>query len=186
MGYPIASRVKSCRNRLGWTEGGLAQRSGVTAQGIAEIERAGRMPTVPELVGIAMALGVACDDLLGLKLPATVTVGSTTVTIGVRIKGCLSDDRAVMERLDECRKAIEAALSGPVAPPEGSIPSEYRELHEALRQARNQGSMWEARATEAEAKVKALESYLSIERQETGRLRSTIARFQTEGGSFPS
>jgi transcriptional regulator with XRE-family HTH domain len=138
MGYPIASRVKSRRDRLGWTEGGLAQRSGVTVERIAEIERAGCMPTVPELVGMGVALGVSCDALVGLKLPATVTVGRTTVTVSTRIEGMFSDDRTVLETTNLCVKAVQAALSpSPPAPPvEVRVPARaYSDLRNEVKAA---------------------------------------------------
>lgn len=174
----IAARVKSCRDRLGWTEGGVSRHSGVPVERIEEIERRGSLPTVPELFAIAKALGVTCDVLVGMKLPATVTVGDTTVTISVSVVGLYSNDRIVMQRTKECADAIKRSLSGPPAP-DGSVPTEYRELHDLVRRERNVSAMHAERVTAAQTRINGLESALRLERQATAHLRAEIARLQS-------
>ena len=176
---PIAARVKSCRERLSWSESGLSRLSSVPVERIEEIEREQSLPTVPELFAIAKALGVTCDVLVGMKLPATVTVGDVTVTVSVSVAGVFSTDRVVMKRTKECADAIQRALGGPPVPPADSVPAEYRELHDSLRQQRNVSAMHAERVTEAQTKIKGLELALRLERQATAHLRAEIARLQS-------
>jgi transcriptional regulator with XRE-family HTH domain len=63
---PISRRLRSTRDRVGWTREALAYHSGVSWSAIAQIESGRRPSPRPEtLWALAQALGVTVDYLLG-------------------------------------------------------------------------------------------------------------------------
>jgi transcriptional regulator with XRE-family HTH domain len=64
----LAKRVKECRNKKGWTQQKLAEKTGLSFNTITKIEQAiGNSPTLKTLVKLADALGVGLDELAGRK-----------------------------------------------------------------------------------------------------------------------
>jgi len=61
----VAEEVRGFRARRGWTQAQLADRAGVSATLIYELERGRANPTLGTLVKIAAALGVEAVELFG-------------------------------------------------------------------------------------------------------------------------
>ncbi len=63
----FARRVKFARQRQKLTQAQLAERSGLTAAAISQIESGDRMPAFKTIVALARALGTTPNDLMGLE-----------------------------------------------------------------------------------------------------------------------
>lgn len=63
----LPDRIIKCRRERGWSQECLAKMSGTTYVSISCYERGTRFPTADILAGIAAALDVSCDWLLGLS-----------------------------------------------------------------------------------------------------------------------
>lgn len=63
----LPGRIYRTRIRLGLTQDELAKRAGTTSVSISCYERGTRFPTADILAGIAMALNVSSDWLMGLS-----------------------------------------------------------------------------------------------------------------------
>lgn len=63
----VAARIKRARWRLGWTQADAAHRVGLTFRYFAEVERAGRNPTLDVLFSIANGLKVRVADLVDVE-----------------------------------------------------------------------------------------------------------------------
>jgi transcriptional regulator with XRE-family HTH domain len=66
----IASEVRRMRKDRGWSQGALAERTGLSVNYVSLIECADRLPTVEVLIRIASAFGAAVRDLLSDADPA--------------------------------------------------------------------------------------------------------------------
>lgn len=60
----IASNIRSCRRKLGWSQEELGNRSALSLKAIGEIERGNRAVSVKSLFQIAKALNVTPSELL--------------------------------------------------------------------------------------------------------------------------
>jgi transcriptional regulator with XRE-family HTH domain len=56
----FAGRLKELREKAGWTQGELADRSGLTRDGISHLEQGRRSPAWETVLALAEALGVDC------------------------------------------------------------------------------------------------------------------------------
>lgn len=63
----FARRLKFARQRQKLTQAQLADRSGLTAAAISQIESSDRMPAFRTIVALARALGTTPNDLMGLE-----------------------------------------------------------------------------------------------------------------------
>jgi transcriptional regulator with XRE-family HTH domain len=63
----VAARIQRARWRWGWTQADAAHRIGLTFRYFAEVERAGRNPTLDTLFAIARALKVKVADLVDVE-----------------------------------------------------------------------------------------------------------------------
>lgn len=63
------ARLKELREAAGLTQVQLADKAGFTKDGIAQWESGRRVPSWPNVVALAQALGVSCEDFL--KEPAS-------------------------------------------------------------------------------------------------------------------
>jgi transcriptional regulator with XRE-family HTH domain len=64
----LAKRVKECRNKKGWTQQKLAEKTGLSFNTITKIEQGiGDSPTLKTLIKLADALGAGLDELAGRK-----------------------------------------------------------------------------------------------------------------------
>jgi transcriptional regulator with XRE-family HTH domain len=62
----LAKRVKELRNRKGWSQQKLAEKTGLSFNTITKIEQGiGDSPTLKTLVKLADAFGVGLDELVG-------------------------------------------------------------------------------------------------------------------------
>lgn len=61
----FGDRLRETRNRMGWTQALLAQRSGLATSLVAQFELRAVPPKAKYLVALADALGVSVDHLLG-------------------------------------------------------------------------------------------------------------------------
>lgn len=61
----FGDRLRDLRNRKGWTQALLAERSGLEARRVGEFELRAAPPMAKYLVALADALGVSVDYLLG-------------------------------------------------------------------------------------------------------------------------
>src|SRR5215475_6525926 len=60
----FSARLKEMRERAGLTQKQLADRAGVSQRGISHWEQGLREPTWSNVIALAKALGVKCDDFL--------------------------------------------------------------------------------------------------------------------------
>ena len=60
----FAGGVRKARNKQGWTQDELGERSGLTRHYIGIIERAGKSPTLESVEAIALALDVDPQSLI--------------------------------------------------------------------------------------------------------------------------
>jgi transcriptional regulator with XRE-family HTH domain len=60
----LATRLRQIRNERDWTQEDLAERAGISARYIGDIERQYASPTVKVLGRLAKALGVSPGELL--------------------------------------------------------------------------------------------------------------------------
>ena len=63
----LGSRIRQARDRAGLTQEQLAERIGVSRTAIARYESGEIEPKLHNLAAIALALGVSCDELLGIR-----------------------------------------------------------------------------------------------------------------------
>ncbi len=63
----VSARIKSERDKAGWTQTQLAKRAGITPSALSQIESAERFPSTIVLTKLARALSVTTDYLLGEK-----------------------------------------------------------------------------------------------------------------------
>ena len=64
----LAKRVKECRNRKGWTQQKLAEKTGLSFNTITKIEQGIRdSPTLKTLLKLSEALEIGLDELVGIK-----------------------------------------------------------------------------------------------------------------------
>lgn len=62
----LGRRICDMRQRRGWTQVELAAASGLVQSSVCRYEKSGRMPTLPVLIRLAVALEVSSDYLLGI------------------------------------------------------------------------------------------------------------------------
>ena len=58
----FAGRLKQLREAAGLTQKELADRAGLTTDGIARLERSDRKPTWETVLALCQALGVSCEE----------------------------------------------------------------------------------------------------------------------------
>ena len=75
----VAARIQRARWRLGWTQADAAHRIGLTFRYFAEVERAGRNPTLDVLFSIATGLKVHVADLVDVQPGARIDLDSLTL-----------------------------------------------------------------------------------------------------------
>lgn len=63
----FASRLKAARDKRDWSQGDLAQATGIDRQLLSKYERGVKLPSVEGLVKLAKALKCSTDYLLGLR-----------------------------------------------------------------------------------------------------------------------
>lgn len=61
---PVGENVRRARLAMGLSQAELARRTGVQPAWIAHIEAARQLPSLPNAVALADALGVSLDDLV--------------------------------------------------------------------------------------------------------------------------
>lgn len=67
----VQERLRLARQRAGLSQDALADRTGLYPSELSQMEMGRRLPTVPQLRQLALALGVSTDYLVGLQeLPA--------------------------------------------------------------------------------------------------------------------
>jgi transcriptional regulator with XRE-family HTH domain len=60
----FAMRLRELRKERGWTQPELADKAGLTRDGVAHLEQGRRKPTWETVVALAAALGVTPNDFL--------------------------------------------------------------------------------------------------------------------------
>jgi transcriptional regulator with XRE-family HTH domain len=60
----FAGRLRELRENAGWTQQQLAEKAGLTRDGVAQLETGRRKPGWDTVVAICKALGVTCDAFL--------------------------------------------------------------------------------------------------------------------------
>ena len=63
----IKQKISKEREKMGWTQAQLAEKTGITPAAICQIEKGDRIPTIPVLYKIAQVLQVSLDYLAGQK-----------------------------------------------------------------------------------------------------------------------
>lgn len=66
----LENRVRADRERRGWSQAELAQRSGLSRAGVSAIESGRLVPSTAAALSLAAAFGCRVEDLFGLKRPA--------------------------------------------------------------------------------------------------------------------
>lgn len=96
----LGGNLSKRRKQLGWTQEMVAERVGVDAETISRIERGARLPSLPTLDRLAVALQYSAGDLLSKEGPEE---ASEAATFGVWISELGTDDRAfVMTVVRNC------------------------------------------------------------------------------------
>lgn len=60
----LGARIVDLRNRLGWTQRVLADRTGLRPARLSKIERSRKVPSLEEVLRLARALSVSLEDLV--------------------------------------------------------------------------------------------------------------------------
>ena len=61
----LSARIRTARERHGWTQAELGQRADMAAAAVSHFENGVRQPSLESLVRLADALDVSTDELLG-------------------------------------------------------------------------------------------------------------------------
>ena len=64
-GARLGARIRARRQALGWSQGRLAEKTGITANYVGVLERGLKLPTLDLLVKLARVLGLEPAGLLG-------------------------------------------------------------------------------------------------------------------------
>jgi transcriptional regulator with XRE-family HTH domain len=64
----FAENLKAARKRRGLTQEDLAQKIGITNNGLSQYENAKRLPNIKRAARMSMALGMSLDDLVPLAV----------------------------------------------------------------------------------------------------------------------
>ena len=70
----IAEKIKSLREERGWTQAELANRMGVTRNGVNSWEQGLSVPSPASIVELAKTFSVSTDYLLGVEALASINV----------------------------------------------------------------------------------------------------------------
>lgn len=70
----IADKIKTLRERKGWTQAELARQLGITRNGVNSWEQGLSMPSPAYLVDLADVFSVSTDYLLGVDAGASINV----------------------------------------------------------------------------------------------------------------
>src|SRR5262245_53811941 len=62
---PSTNRVRQCRTSRGWSQAGLARRSGISRTAVSAIEMERLVPSVAAALALAAAFGCTVEDLFG-------------------------------------------------------------------------------------------------------------------------
>lgn len=63
----LVKRVIKLRTSAGWSQSELSRRAGITSAALSQIEKGGRMPSLPVLEKLAKALEVGIAEIIGEK-----------------------------------------------------------------------------------------------------------------------
>lgn len=85
----IGERIRTIRERRGWSQGKLAEVLGAHPQNVSQIERGVRGVSLQQVVRMARILGVSTDEILGER---------------EQDSGGVSGDRRLMRRLRRIRE----------------------------------------------------------------------------------
>jgi transcriptional regulator with XRE-family HTH domain len=99
----IGMRIAQARKARGWTQEGLAERSGLHKQTISEWERGNRTPSTDALAKVADALGVSLQELVH----GTASGLSESQTIGFYVS-------LAIQLLEEAPPRVRNRVSGPL------------------------------------------------------------------------
>ena len=91
----FAERLRSMRDRRGWTQADLAAESTVTAAAISQIETGEREPSFSTIVKLANALGTTPNDLMGLE--NNTQIDPSLMPLFRRVKKLTKDDVATVD-----------------------------------------------------------------------------------------
>jgi Predicted transcriptional regulators len=69
-GEILGGAVRTLRNQRGWTQEDLAEKAGVTATYVGQVERGDKVPSLTVVLKLARGLGVAPTELLAGFTPA--------------------------------------------------------------------------------------------------------------------
>lgn len=118
---PIGAAVRDRRRRLGLTLQVVADRAGLSAPFISQIERGLASPSITSLIGIAAALGVDIDYFVGVPRPGQIVRRGSAPDL------LTLDSPIAYQRLSgsHAERKMEALLM--VVPPGASAPPTRRE-----------------------------------------------------------
>lgn len=63
----LGNRIRNCRAEHGMTQVELAKKAGLSQGYLSELEKDKFNPTTPVIIGIAVALDLSVDELLGIS-----------------------------------------------------------------------------------------------------------------------
>lgn len=66
----INEKIKELREKNGWSQSELAEKSGISTSAISQFESGGRTPSAPILRKLATTLNTTIDYLLGIQTSA--------------------------------------------------------------------------------------------------------------------
>ena len=86
----IAEKIKALREERGWTQAELANRMGVTRNGVNSWEQGLSVPSPASIVELAKTFSVSTDYLLGVEALASINVSGLN-EIDVAVLSMLAD-----------------------------------------------------------------------------------------------
>lgn len=104
----LGSRVREARQARGLTLKETAEMSGISVAHLSQVERGDTVPSVPALVGISAALGVAADYFLREEIGEQ-PVTATAPTAGQARRGSLAANKAVQVSAADARHVLSVA-----------------------------------------------------------------------------
>ncbi len=98
----LGQRIRACRERLGYSQICLAERTGLNRSYIGALERGEHNPGINNLARIAHGLGIRLQDLFTKRPPAPATTQATPQLVRDRSAHVQVNRAQFMQLLEQC------------------------------------------------------------------------------------